>query len=254
MHMSDSNGIRKKRPLIVELAGLAGAGKTTLLEALADRDERIRVAGDLELRKRGHAPTVLRHIPYLLSVLLFRARSSGRFTWDDVKAIVYLKGWPRRLRKECFGSAEVVLLNHGPVFKLATLHAFGPATLRQPRFDRWWSGIFEQWENTLDMVVWLNAPEEMLLERINCRQKGHAIKGKPGLEARCFLARYQTSYEQVLARLTARGGPMIHPVDTSEAPIARTVNDLLAAFQMSVPREIDRVPFSKKDRAAYDLA
>src|SRR5574341_2597090 len=124
MEMQSNNPIQQKRPLVVELVGLAGAGKTTLSRALSQRNEKFLVAADLELRKREHIPVFVGHVHFLLTVFLRRCRSGRWFTWDEIKAMVYLKGWPRVLRQQAGTNGTVILLDHGPVFKLATLNAF----------------------------------------------------------------------------------------------------------------------------------
>src|SRR3990172_11041687 len=124
MKMLNNNAIKQKSPLIVELVGLAGTGKTTLARALVQRDEKILVIPDLGLRKKEHIPIFVRHVPSLLPLFLRRCRSSRWFTWDEIKAMVYLKAWPRVLTQQAWNNGTVILLDHGPVFKLATLLAF----------------------------------------------------------------------------------------------------------------------------------
>ena len=232
MEMLSHNAIKQKSPLIVELVGLAGAGKTTLARALSQRDEKILVAADLELRKREHIPIFVGHVPFLLPVFLRRCRSSRWFTWDEIKAMVYLKGWPRVLRQQASNNGTVILLDHGPVFKLATLNAFGPERLKSRGFEQWWHSMFEQWAFTLDIVIWLNAPYEILVERINARNQRHAVKDKSELEAYKFLIRYQTSYKQTLAKLTACGGPTLLHFDTSQASIEQIVDEVLVTCNL----------------------
>src|SRR3989337_1175284 len=127
--MLNNKAIKQKPALIVELVGLAGAGKTTLARALSQRDEKILVSADLALREKKHIPIFVSTVPSLLPVILRRYRSSRWFTWDEIKAMVYLKGWPRVLRQQASDNGALVLLDHGPVFKLATLNAFGPERL-----------------------------------------------------------------------------------------------------------------------------
>jgi cytidylate kinase len=216
-------------PLIVEVAGLAGSGKTTLLRALTGRDDTVRIISDLEIRTKEHIPILVHHAPFLLSLMRHRREGDGRFSWDEMKAMVYLKTWPMFLRKVTLERDRALLLNHGPIFKLATLHAFGPQRLQSERFDAWWHRVFTLWARTLDLVVWLNPPEATLIERINTRSQRHAVKGKPATEAAAFLARYQQGYEHVLARLSTYGGPAPLRFDTTEMSVEQIVEEVLQA-------------------------
>ncbi len=147
--------------------------------------------------------------------------------------MVYLKGWPRVLRQQAMQSGAAILLDHGPVFKLATLNAFGPERLKSQGFEQWWRSMFEQWAFTLDVVIWLKAPDKILVERINARNQRHAVKGKPEEEAYKFLMRYQTSYEQVMANLTAYGKPTLLQYDTHLVSIERIIDEVLAACNLN---------------------
>lgn len=216
----------RERPYIIELVGLAGAGKTTLAGALSQSGENIHVDDDLELKKRAHMPIFAGSTPHLLPFVLQREQQSRRFTWNEIKAMAYLKGWPQYLRQQK-SPQTTILLDHGPIFKMATLHAFGPAKLHNPRFNPWWQRTFEQWTATIDMIVWLYAPQKILVERINARNQRHAVKGKSKQEAAQFLERYQTSYEQVFAKLDRYSDPRRIQFDTSQVPIEQIVEEIL---------------------------
>jgi thymidylate kinase len=94
--------------------------------------------------------------------------------------------------------------------------------------------MFEQWAFTLDIVIWLNAPENILVERINARHQRHAVKGKSELEAHRFLMRYQTSYKQTLAELTACGGPTLLQFDTGQASIEQIADEILVTCNLKL--------------------
>ena len=89
--------------------------------------------------------------------------------------------------------------------------------------------MFKQWAFTLDVVIWLDAPATVLVERINARDKRHAVRGKSELEAHQFLARYRMSYEQVLAQLRAYRELTLLQFDTDHAPVEQIADEVLAA-------------------------
>jgi shikimate kinase len=225
---------RQKPPLIVELVGLAGAGKTTLSRAISQRDKKIRVANDIELRKMVHIPIFIGYASILLPLFLRRCQHSRWFTWDEIKSIVYLKGWPHILRQPISNSNAVILLDHGPVFKLTTLNAFGPERLKSHSFEQWWHSTFEQWARTLDRVIWLDAPDVLLMERINTRSQKHAVKGKSKREVSNFLDRYRTSYEQILSKIRTHGGPKALQLNTNQTSIEQIVDEILFTFNLNL--------------------
>jgi thymidylate kinase len=141
--------------------------------------------------------------------------------------MVYLKGWPRVLRQQTGNNCSAIILDHGPIFKLATLNEFGPESLKSPELELWWQCMFKQWAGILDLVIWLDAPDRILRERINTRSQNHAIKGKSEQEASKFLKRYRTSYKQILVKLTAYDELKLLEFNTSQASINQIVDKLL---------------------------
>lgn len=217
---------------MVELVGPAGAGKTTLSQVLVQCSEKIEVGAEISLRNKEHLLVFLQNFHSVLPILMARNGSGRSFTWDEVKAMAYLKGWPRVLRQQVARSNIIVLLDQGPIFKLATLYAFGPERLRSQAFKKWWNDMFEEWATLLDMVVWLDAPNSVLEKRINFRNQRHLVKGKTEPEAREFLDRYRTSYEQMLVKLTANGGPTLFQFDTSQTSIEQIAENVLDACKI----------------------
>lgn len=230
--MPGNTSIGRKPVLIAELVGPAGAGKTTLSRILSERDERILIGAEIELRKMEHIPIFVGNAPFLLPVFLRRCRPGRWFAWDEIKAMVYLRAWPRVLRQQATNNGTTILLDHGPIFKLATLHAFGPERLKSQGFEKWWTRMLKQWAYTLDMVIWLDAPDALLVERINTRSKWHVVKGESEQEAYEFLARYRASYEQIRAELAAYGRPTLLQFDTNQASIEQIVDKVLVTCHL----------------------
>jgi deoxyadenosine/deoxycytidine kinase len=143
---------------------------------------------------------------------------------------VYLQGWSNVLLKEAGSGNAAILLDHGPVFKLATLNEFGPEKLKADSFETWWDNMFKQWASTLNMVIWLDAPDTVLENRINSRDQRHLVKGKNESEVVQFLARYRASYEETLSKLKTHGGPLLLQFDTSQTSIEKVADEILFAI------------------------
>lgn len=224
------NTIVGRSPLVVEMCGPAGAGKTTLLRALSQCNQVFVEGAHLRVRRIGHIPFFLSNALLLLPAFLSHHRNSRCFTWDEIKMMVCLKGWPHVLRRQASNNGTVTVLDHGPVFQLTRLHAFGPEKINSQSFEEWWDSMLKQWATIMYMVVWLDAPDAVLLERIHTRNRWHIIKGKSGQEACEFLGRYRTSYEHIISALTAEGGPQVLRFDTDQKSVDQIVDKVLAAF------------------------
>jgi thymidylate kinase len=232
--MAVDNRIKPHRPIIMELIGPAGAGKTTLSRALSQRDEDIVIGPDIELRKVSHIPVFIRSISSSASLFLYQRKSNRQPTWTELKDIAYLKGWPQFLRRRPSNTGKVILLDQGPVFRMATLHEFGPESLRSEASKTWWLHLYEQWASTLDILIWLDTSDAVLMERINTRTKKHDIKGRPELEAQQFLTQYRRSFNAVLTKLKSYNGPTILQFDTSKISIEQIADEILAACKLKL--------------------
>lgn len=221
------NENKRESSRIVELVGLAGAGKTTLSKALCQRDSKIVVCADIELRKIKHIPIFMSIVPRLFRLIVRRNQPVRMFTWDEIKALAYLMSWPNVLRRQASKGHAIILLEHGPIFKLAMLDAFGPAWFRSKDNARWWDAMYELWAETLDMVIWLEAPQSLLVERINGREQRHLVKGESREYARRFLALYRASYAKVLAKTSPSGKVGLRQFDTYQTSVGRVVDELM---------------------------
>jgi shikimate kinase len=227
IEVSQENGSKRKTPLIIEVVGPAGTGKTTLIQALSQSNEKILIGANLALRKKEHILIFAGYAPFLLPSLLRRDQHSRKFTWEEIKTLVYVKTWPRVLNQQMGNHGNIVLLDHGPIFRLASLLGFGPNSLKDKRYEKWWNEVIKQLSSTLDMVIWLDAPDTILAERINCRSQKHKIKGKSEIEASDFLAKYRISLMQILSKLIVYGEPTILEFDAGELSTDQIMDEVL---------------------------
>ena len=141
-----------------------------------------------------------------------------------------LKAWRSCLRRESPSDAIAVLFDHGPIFKLVRLREFGPEFTSSAVYQQWWNRVFREWTKTLDLVIWLDAPDDVLLERIHRRDTRHRIKDRPADEAVRFLSHYRTCYEQIVADWQANGGPRVLRCNTQRETLDYTAEKILATI------------------------
>jgi shikimate kinase len=223
-------GARASR--VIELVGVAAAGKSTLLRALAARSGR--VAAGVPLPRHLQLRCGAAHLARLLPSWLGRS-ARGRFlSREELRGMGYVDGWWQELARGHQQDALTVL-DHGPVFRLTRLRVFGPPLVASAAFRAWHERAVARWAALLDAVVWLDAPDDTLLERIETRSQRHLVKGAVDEEQRRFLERYRAGYEEILAELARAGGPARLRFDTSRASADEIAERLLAALAGSGP-------------------
>jgi len=223
-----SNTIVKKPPLVVEIIGPAGAGKTTLLRALSQRHKKI---------QPGFRLSNIRKIPFfisntfsLLPTYLRQYRHSRWFNWRETRSMVYLKAGLHVLGQQASNNDMVTILDHGPIYRLAFLRGLGPEITTSQLYTRWWASLLNQWTATLDIVIWLDAPNVILLERIRARDRWHTIKEKCEQEAYEFLTHYRTFLEQTIAESVIDRQLTLLRFDTNQESVEQIADKILATF------------------------
>ena len=215
----------------IEIVGVAGTGKSTLTRTLVDRDPGNRVVDSLHTRARAHWAYVAHSVPGVLPLIARSVRARPGFDWEETKFIVYVTEWRRFLRSDCRDDRGLLILDQGPIFALARLLWGGKPVTATREFERWLDEQVSGWSLELDGIVWLVAPEKVLLERINEREQEHEAKGRSLREGLDVLSAHQGAYEVLFERLEALGKPPVFTFDTSlmsATRIAEEIERLLA--------------------------
>jgi hypothetical protein len=199
---------------VVELAGPAGAGKTTVARAL------VRALPGARLGPTPGRLATVRSVVTTAPVLLATRSVAAPGRWwseAELRSVGYLLAWQHQLRNAVAG--EPLLLDHGPVFRLAMLVAGRPQALRHPVFGPWWWRTATAWAGLLDAVVVLDAPTEELIARIEARPREHRVRGADPCEAERFIDAYRVAFDEVLRVVSGEGTPVVR-VDAAGPPEA----------------------------------
>jgi hypothetical protein len=210
---------KARRIGLVELVGPAGSGKSTVYGMLRAGDPAIE--GRPTLRHREYAGIAAASVVGAFATLVRRRAFGWETPLEQVRMMAYLRAMPRILTGPT-GPAAIVF-DQGPLFFLTR------PSLMHERLATWRSRMFDTWAPLLDLVVFLDAPDALLRERINTREKWHALKGSDGRSALEVLRTSRQVYERALGELAARPvAPAIVRLDTSTRSPDEIANAILA--------------------------
>jgi hypothetical protein len=213
------------RPPVVELVGPAAVGKTSLLLALNESDGRLRSGP--RLPKHRHVRSAVSLAPTFAGLHWpFRG-----LLWKEMKRMTYLSTLLRLLKEPRFTGASALMLDEGAVYMFARLLVFGEERIRNRAFERWWNEASEQWAQALDLLVCLDAPDAILIQRLRTRNQPHRVKALSDEAIARFISSYRAAYDRVIASLTVSGGPRVIRVRTNEESLGQTTRRIAAELR-----------------------
>ena len=215
-----------QRPFTAEIIGPAGAGKSTLAGLLGGQDVTVRTGLSL-----WGLPLPLLATGALSSVTdLFSLCSRRRFSLEDLKLVVQINALRQLLRRESEKGYRLLLLDEGEIFGLARLHAYGAGCLSSGSI-KWMSHLLNRVAPTLDAVIWLDAPDTILAQRIRERVKPHRTKHLQEEKICEHVARYRNAFEQIMAELTQRSQVKVISFRTDSQPLEEIANLIRASAE-----------------------
>lgn len=224
-----NDGATSERPLVVELVGPAGAGKTALLHAISARDGTVQ--SGLRIDRLQFLPLILWHSLALAPAAAELFAENPRSWWPGMRQLVRLRTLHPALAREAGAASRAIILDEGPLFSLARLTVFQNADRGHGRLAREWRSQLARWAEALDVVVWLDAPDTVLSDRIRTRGKPHMVKNGTEREVIEFLDRYRSAYRSVLDYLHAAGHGRVVEIQTNESTTDRIAEDILVVLR-----------------------
>jgi broad-specificity NMP kinase len=204
--------------MLVELAGLPGAGKSTIFDLLLARDPQI---APMPILRRGPHRGVLARELVRTAARLARRRALDR-SWNRELLVMaaYLDALPPVLAER----DGVVVFDQGPIYALCR------PQMRDPRLSGWRDERLARWAGLLDLVVVLEAPDTVLVERVNAREKAHRLKGVD--DPSTALRHDHEVLEAALSRVAAVRDPArILRVDTGTLRADAAADEILNAIR-----------------------
>jgi predicted ATPase len=216
------------RPIAVEVMGPAGSGKTTLVRTLCSKSDGVRAG--VAIGRIPYIRPLITTVSPLFPLWLSSYRDDRWLNWKEARSIAWLEAaWHREQGRRTPSPETAMVFDHGPVYRLALLKEFGPRVIESERFEQWWQSTRARWLATLDLVVALDAPDRVLLERLESRGHWYLSGNLPIDEKHEFLARFRGGFSRVLAEPEG-AGPRIVRFRSDQRSVSEIADGVLAAL------------------------
>lgn len=221
--------MNRGRAVVVELVGPAGAGKSTLAQGVSKQDTTVRAGLSLwGLPRPQLVESAVGLIPTAVGAFLRGGRA--RLKWGELAQMIRLGALRRVVRREA-AKHRVILLDEGPVFALSWLDVFFARNGGGDRAAGWRRRMVADWASLLDVVVFIDASDSTLAQRIRTREKEHMVKDASDEEIYGFSAGFRRAFDRVIAEISKAGHLVVDALRTDRDAQDETAAQLMARLQ-----------------------
>lgn len=217
--------MNRQRGVVVELVGPAGAGKTTLAQGVSAVDPTVR--SGLTLWGLPRPKLLEAVIPLIPTFLTAAVRPSRRLQWEEMAQMIRL-GALRRIVDDEARKHRVILLDEGPVFALSWIDFY--FARNGDRARAWRRRAIADWAPLLDVVVFIDASDSTLAQRIRTREKEHLVKDRSDEEIYGFAAGFRKAFDRVIAEISRAGHLVVDALRTDTAPQQENADRLMTTL------------------------
>ena len=216
----------RQRAVVVELVGPAGVGKTTLAHSVSTADPTVRSGLSLwGLPRRRLMHSALALLPTILGATFHRTPLRA----GELAQMIRL-GALRSVVEDEAGEHRVIILDEGPVFALSWLDVFFSRNGERVPAS-WRRRVVAEWAGLLDVVVFIDASDITIADRIRTREKPHMVKGLPDEEIFGFSAGFRRAFERAIGELAQAGHIVVDTLKTDAGPVDENTAQLMAKLQ-----------------------
>jgi hypothetical protein len=152
-------------------------------------------------------------------------------SWREVKLVIYVSEWLRYLSIRCEPGQSMWVLDQGPIYALGRLEAVGKPFTTSAAYRRWHQRMVEAWSGKLSRIVFLDAPDPVLVKRIGGRSQDHETKGQSPDVSYEFLGRHRRAFNRTVIAVELAGGPEAQRIDTGAASPGQVEAEVAARLE-----------------------
>jgi hypothetical protein len=208
------------RSMALEIIGPPGSGKSALMEALQAAEPDI-VPVSIYWRKPENVSAGVRSA-LSIAAILFERGPHRVLSVQQVVWMIRLEAALPILHRKNVTPPAIVAFDQGPLYTMVRLEDVASGAPEGSRLRLWWERKLNEWAKVLDLLVFLDAPNEVLIDRIRKRSKAHVAKDQPEQNAAELIGNERAAYMRLADSLRQRGEMSVLRLDTS----SKVVDDL----------------------------